>query len=288
LLRGIGQAIAGELLKLRYLGPLRSYPPRHLAFAQHHDPNWFAGGGYAWDVVRRDAAVRKMVNEWLNTKDRLQTPYELRIRHLLTIDDLDRDYTEIVESLEQRFTSEEQAYEGDLFGEIYDALAKLKNNEANLTDIQELNLVDMRSNTIVSHRDVGIGVSQVLPVLVSTFAWQNQLIAIEQPEIHLHPALQADLGDVFIQSALGSNKNRFVLETHSEHLLLRIMRRIRETSAGKLPEGCHPVHPEDVMVLFVEPDGKRSIIREMPLNSRGDLIKPWPGGFFEEGFRELF
>jgi len=288
LLRGVAQAIAGELLKLRYLGPLRSYPPRHLAFSQHHDPNWFAGGGYAWDVVRRDATVRNLVNEWLNAKDRLQTPYELRIRHLLTIDDLDRDYTELVESLEQRFTSEEQPYEGDLFGEMYNALARLKNNEANLTDIQELNLVDMRSNTIVSHRDVGIGVSQVLPVLVSAYAWQDQIIAIEQPEIHLHPALQADLGDVFIRSALGGNKNRFVLETHSEHILLRIMRRIRETSAGKLPEGCHPVYPEDVMVLFVEPDGKRSIIREMPLNADGELVKAWPGGFFEEDLREIF
>ena len=288
LLRGVAQAVAGELLKLCYLGPLRSYPPRHLAFAQHHDPNWYAGGGYAWDVVRRDASVRKMVNEWLNAKDRLQTPYELRIRHLLTIDDLDRDYTELVESLEQRFTSEEQPYEGDLFGEIYNALAMLKNNEANLTDIQELNLVDMRSNTIVSHRDVGIGVSQVLPVLVSAYAWQDKIISIEQPEIHLHPALQADLGDVFIQSALGGNKNRFVLETHSEHLLLRIMRRMRETSAGKLPEGCPPVHPEDVMVLFVEPDGKRSIIREMPLNANGELVKAWPGGFFEEDLREIF
>lgn len=288
LLRGIGKTVANELLRLKYLGPLRSYPPRHLAFAQHHDPNWFAGGGYAWDVVRRDTDVRKLVNQWLNAKDRLQTRYELRIRHLLTIDDLDQDYTAIIESLEQRFTGDEVPFDGDLFGEIYSALEKIKDNEATLTDIQELNLVDMRSNTIVSHRDVGIGVSQVLPVLVSAYAWDNQIIAIEQPEIHLHPALQADLGDVFIQSALGKAKNSFLLETHSEHLLLRIMRRIRETSAGKLPEGCAPITPDDVMVLFVVPDGTRSIIHEMPINKQGDLIKPWPGGFFEEDFQELF
>jgi hypothetical protein len=288
LLRGIGKTVANELLRLKYLGPLRSYPPRHLAFAQHHDPNWFAGGGYAWDVVRRDAEVRKLVNQWLNAKDRLQTRYELRIRHLLTIDDLDQDYTAIIESLEQRFTSDEAPFDGDLFGEIYSALEKIKDNEATLTDIQELNLVDMRSNTIVSHRDVGIGVSQVLPVLVSAYAWENKIIAIEQPEIHLHPALQADLGDVFIQSALGKANNSFLLETHSEHLLLRIMRRIRETSAGKLPEGCTPITPDDVMVLFVVPDGTRSVIHEMPINKHGDLIKPWPGGFFEEDFQELF
>lgn len=287
LLRGISQVVTGELAQFRYLGPLRSYPPRHLAFSQYHDPNWYAGGGYAWDVLRRDENVRKMVNEWLSSPDRLQTPYELRIRHLLTIDDLDQNYTQIIESLEQRFTSDER-YDWDLFGEIYSALEKLKHNEAKLTDIQELNLIDMRSNTIVSHRDVGIGVSQVLPVLVTAYALTNQIIAIEQPEIHLHPALQADLGDVFIQSALGPGKNRFLIETHSEHVLLRIMRRMRESSNGKLSDGFPKVTPSDVCVLFVEPDGSRSIVREMPLNENGELVKAWPGGFFEEGLREIF
>ena len=42
------------------------------------------------------------------------------------------------------------------------------------------------------------------------------------------------------------------------------------------------------MVLFVEPDGARSLIREMPLNERGELVKAWPGGFFEEVLREIF
>src|SRR2546427_12376514 len=86
-----------------------------------------------------------------------------------------------------------------------------------------------RSNTPVSHRDVGIGISQVLPVLVEAYGAENQIITIEQPEIHLHPALQAELGDVFITSALGDQRNTFILETHSEHLILRIMRRMRET-----------------------------------------------------------
>jgi predicted ATPase len=164
----------------------------------------------------------------------------------------------------------------------------LKKLEPLLSDIQELILFDKRSRTTVSHRDVGIGISQVLPVLVNCYALKEKIIAMEQPEIHLHPGLQAELSDVFIESALGENKNTLLIETHSEHLLLRIMRRMRETKEGKLPEGCLPVHPEDVMVLFVEPDGSRSIVREMPLNERGELVKAWPGGFFEEGLREVF
>jgi predicted ATPase len=135
---------------------------------------------------------------------------------------------------------------------------------------------------------VGIGVSQVLPVLVAAYASQSEIIAIEQPEIHLHPALQADLGDVFIQSVMGPAKNRFLIETHSEHLLLRIMRRIRETNKGILPDGIPPIRPTDICVLFVEPDGSRSIVREMPLDENGELVSAWPGGFFEEDFKELF
>jgi hypothetical protein len=104
-------------------------------------------------------------------------------------------------------------------------------------NLNELVLIDKRTETAVSHRDVGIGVSQVLPVLVMAYGLEGKLLAIEQPEIHLHPALQAELGDAFIQSALGDNKNSFILETHSEHLILRIMRRIRDTSDNRLPPG---------------------------------------------------
>ena len=109
--------------------------------------------------------------------------------------------------------------------------------------LQDLVLIDKRSGTPVSHRDVGIGVSQVLPVLVSAYASSGKLIAIEQPEIHLHPGLQAELGDVVIESALGDAGNGFLIETHSEHLLLRIMRRMRQTADGELPEGVPAVRP---------------------------------------------
>lgn len=58
LVKGIATVLSAELDRLHYLGPLRSFPPRHLAFAEHEDPNWYAGGGYAWDRVRRDDEVR--------------------------------------------------------------------------------------------------------------------------------------------------------------------------------------------------------------------------------------
>jgi predicted ATPase len=116
----------------------------------------------------------------------------------------------------------------------------------------------------------------------------NQLIAIEQPELHLHPALQAELGDVFIESALGENKNTFLIETHSEHVILRLLRRIRETAEGELPPGATPLRPEDVAVLYVKPGSEGSEVIELPVNIEGDFDKPWPDGFFPERSKELF
>jgi hypothetical protein len=286
LIRGLSEAISGQLSRLHYLGPLRSYPPRHLAFAQHHDPNRFAGGGYAWDVVRENEDVRKKVNLWLGDKNKLSTPYELKIRHLLTIDDLQEDYTNRIEELERKFT--EEKYDWDLFGELYGALGGLESLQDKISILKELILVDKRTNTNVSHRDVGIGVSQVLPVLVTAFASKEEVLAIEQPEIHLHPALQAELGDVFIASALGEPRNTFILETHSEHLILRILRRIRETTEGDLPKGLVPIKPEDVQVVYAKPTNKGTVLHNLPVSAEGEFLEKWPDGFFPERAEELF
>ena len=307
LVKGLSEVLADELKRLQYLGPLRSFPPRHLAFAEYEDANWYAGGGYAWEVVRRDDRVREVVNGWLGSS-KLKTPYQLMVRSLVALDQI---AAPIEEGLEELFGRSEP-FDGDLDeleafdkmipddeGGVYGSFPTQEDLDAQVEwlvgkvetssadRIRELMLVDKRTNTVVIHRDVGIGISQVLPVLVMAYGSPGKLIAMEQPEIHLHPALQAELGDVFIEAALGERQNTFILETHSEHLILRLMRRMRETYLHK-NTGLPPVTPADVSVLYVEPDGPRSIVREMPLNELGELVKSWPGGFFEEGLREQF
>lgn len=300
LVSGVNGALEKQLHRVRYLGPLRSFPRRHLAFGDEHDGNWLAGGGYAWDVVRTNAKVREAVNGWLGG-DALQTKYQLKIRPLTPLDELEKRLADAIESLPieevspgvnpgsyggREFDGEPPTYGvKDPQLEAANILKMIQGDAGELYD--ELVLMDLRTGTAVTHRDVGIGVSQVLPVLVHAYADQSKIIAIEQPEIHLHPALQAELGDLFIESALGECKNTFLLETHSEHLILRVMRRIRETHLKTLPAGKTPVTANDVSILFVEPDGARSIVRQMPLNVIGELVKAWPGGFFEEGLREV-
>ena len=294
LIRELNKQLQSETNRLQYLGPLRSYPSRHFAFAEHEDINWYAGGGYAWDVVRRNHEVRSKVNTWLGDKEKLSTPYELSIRNLLTIDDLDAEYEKIIEQIEKAFIENDwtafgvkEGVQGDLFGEVYHALSKMKESESNLSGIQELVLLDRRTDTQVSHRDVGIGVSQVLPVLVSAYASSEKIIAIEQPEIHLHPALQAELGDVFIESALGESKNKFIIETHSEHLILRLLKRIRQTTRNQ-NNGMPKISPNDIALLYINGTPKGSTVQELRVDERGRLIDQCPGGFFEEDFEELF
>jgi hypothetical protein len=327
LVGGLAAAVEAETRRLRYLGPLRSYPPRHLAFAQHHDPNWFAGGGYAWDVVRTREDIRRQVNGWLGDAARLKSPYELVVRELLpavaisnelppklakALHDLagamlaklhggeQSDLVTLAAEVAERLADLDPEEVGDTLPEIEAMVAAATDSEAlaerwakelveaRAEAIQDLVLIDKRTGTPVSHRDVGIGVSQVLPVLVSAYAFRDQLVAIEQPEIHLHPALQAEIGDVFLASALGEQKNSFLLETHSEHLILRILRRIRETTDGELPDGAPSIRPQDVAVLYVQRGAKGAEVVHIPITEEGEFAQPWPEGFFPERAKELF
>jgi hypothetical protein len=167
-------------------------------------------------------------------------------------------------------------------------LSVLRDENCGLSNVFALRVVDKEMGVSANIRDVGFGVSQVLPIIVQSRLSVNKTLLIEQPEIHLHPAHQAELGDVFIQSALGEQKNIFILETHSEHLMLRILRRIRETAEGELEPGLMPIRPEHVAVLYVLPDKDGAKVVEIPIRPDGEFAEQWPQGFFAERAKELF
>ena len=154
---------------------------------------------------------------------------------------------------------------------------------------REVDLVTTRNRLPVRVPDVGVGISQILPVVVAALdPGRPGTTAIEQPELHLHPRIQVELGDLFASQA--AKGGIFLIETHSEHLLLRFMKRMRQTYDSTVSNGNPRLRPKDIAVYFVEidPEGTETLIREMPLNERGDLVEAWPGGFFEEDLREIF
>ncbi len=151
-----------------------------------------------------------------------------------------------------------------------------------------------KSNGALSEiEDVGVGISQIIPVLVAIMNKRRPRVFIQQPELHLHPKLQAQLGDVFIKCTNDliemDRLPRFVIESHSEHFLLRLLRRIRETNRSDIKNKLFGLYPENVSVLYVDKleDGTTKIL-PLRISPEGEFIDRWPNGFFTERDGELF
>ncbi len=146
----------------------------------------------------------------------------------------------------------------------------------------EVSVKTRGSDTTVLLPDVGFGVSQVLPVVVECFyAPANSTVIIEQPELHLHPRVQSELADLFIEAirAREDNQDRnmqFIIESHSEHFLRRIQRRVAEGE----------ITPEDIAIYYCEPGANGAQLRELPVDLYGE-ISGWPDEFFGDEFGDL-
>jgi predicted ATPase len=124
--------------------------------------------------------------------------------------------------------------------------------------------------------DVGFGVSQILPVLaICYYVPEGSTILLEQPEIHLHPAVQSGLADVFID-AVKRRRVQLVLESHSEHLLRRLQRRMAEEQ----------ISPEQVALYFAQEEQGASRLSSLEVDEFGN-IRNWPPNFFGDDMGDL-
>ena len=273
----------------------------------------------------------------------------------------------------------------------------------NATDSEQWPRLHDENNDIdVRLSDIGVGIAQIIPVVVGALddSHSSGIFAVEQPELHVHPAVQVALGDVFIDgikssdypttqevfdrcfsriensniladivavlkeilerkeysdhsavratldsildiikkepdieamldrfigsirdsdppvqetfkglfkikekydrdvqvaikeftrelldSATDSNRTKLI-ETHSEHLLLRLLRRVRETTEGKQTD--HILTPDDLSVVYVRPTSAGVKFAPISVTDDGDFYAPWPEGFFDERVKELF
>ena len=124
-------------------------------------------------------------------------------------------------------------------------------------------------------KDVGVGVSQVIPVIVAAlFAKPGHIVIVEEPESHLHPLAQRKLAELFAQVSKQRNV-QFIVETHSEHLFRRMQTLIAREE----------VSTSDAAMYFVERDGKNARLLPLEIDDFG-RVKNWPKEFFGDTLGE--
>lgn len=229
-----------ELDKIYYLGPLREPPKRDYLWARSRPTDVGQRGEKAIDAIlaATDADVRRN----LKYKGHLK-PFQEVIAYWL------REMGMI-----ESFTVAEIAEGSNRWQ------AKVKTRAG-------------ASEVLLT--DVGFGVSQVLPVVtLLQYVPEGSTVILEQPEIHLHPLAQAALADVIIQAAT-HRQVQVILESHSEHLLLRLQRRIAEEA----------ISDKDVKLYFCDAPRGVSTITPLELDLFGN-IGNWPDKFMGDAFSE--
>ena len=266
-----------HLAEMTYIGPLREIPSRSYRPQVSPSEARWAHGLAAWDLLYNDRGGDLMaeVNQWLSDSGRLRTDYRLeRV-----------EYREVPvpSRLHQMF---ERGLTDDDLGDLQEIYKSLPTRT-------EIALRDFNKGILVAPGDVGVGISQMVPVVVSALHRQDGVLAIEQPELHVHPAIQVGMGDLFIRAARRDpgrlfSRKALLIETHSEHIMLRLLRRIRETTDDELPPGVTGLTADDLSVIYVEggDDGVR--FRPLRVDEEGEFRDRWPHGFFEDRAGELF
>lgn len=272
---GAGELAEECLQQFLYLGPLRDIPGRH--YSPELSPGlarWSSGLG-AWDQLYNEGEnLVEKVNAWLADDKRLDAGYEVHYSEYKPLP--------LNSALMLALTfANELLEESDWIKEQLDKIPTQR----------QVTLRDLRTNIDLHAEDLGTGISQVLPVLVAALGHNKNIVAIEQPELHVHPKFQVALGELFIHAIKHEHIARdtvFILETHSEYMMLRFLRRLYETANDELEPDAEELSPEDIGVYYVNPIGDSVEITHLRLNEEGEFLDRWPNGFFPERKKELY
>ena len=293
------------------IGPLRTVPDslyQPNPYPQQKD--WYSGEA-AWDTLESTfLTTNEDINHWIGEKAGLDLGYRLvykieqgQTRYLSfsgeisTLDDAyaledaigdELSITISEEDLAENPDAEQVPLSNDVFrkakadigGEIESTLYLQKKEHK----YRRIALWDVRNEIEVSASEIGVGVSQLLPLVVAAHTRRKGVIACEQPELHVHPRVQVGVGDLLTQIESDAS---FLIETHSEHLILRILRRIRESTEGELPESLVRVDPSDISILYMEPSPDGVSVSRIEVDEDGEFVSKWPDGFFSERRKEL-
>lgn len=234
-------ALEEQFSGLRYLGPLREYPQREYTWAGVSPADMGQRGEHAIDAILASREDGQLISRGRGRR--------------------------------RLFVEEYVAFWLAELGLIDEFGVEAITPDSNLYRVW---VKKSKSSTRVLITDVGFGVSQILPVLTLLYyAPEGSTVFLEQPEIHLHPSVQAGLADVLLD-AIDVRGIQVVLESHSEHLLRRLQRRVAEE--------C--VQAEDVALYFCNSKGGESKLVPLELDIYGGIVN-WPDGFFGDEFEDI-
>ncbi|WP_029406969.1 DUF3696 domain-containing protein [Thiomicrorhabdus sp. Milos-T2] len=294
----------------KHLGPLRVVPN----FQAINQTFKIYDGSQAWSFLGQEymnTHYQSLVNEWLSEENRLNSGYRIIVsEQFLTLKEASPSITYAPDGSEidlsefhknngidsiPRDVLHEMGYRTEASKDKF--VRKIKHeqqwsniekkmeetkvfrNSSMFSGLRPISFININNNHVTDAGSIGVGISQVLPVVVYACDKKTSFFAVEQPELHLHPRAQSPLGDLFIENSLDEqSKKTFVIETHSEHIVLRLLRRIRE----------HVITPNHVSVLYVQNINGCSEVKELRIDDEGDFIDEWPNGFFDERDEELF
>ncbi len=282
------------------IGPLRVVPDSLSTRNPYPNQREWYDGTAAWEELRNSGPQVMELNHWMNKPETLNLGYSIRNRTTREVvsysgsENWARELADMLRAI-QSFGGERDSI--DKLKDNIELLPpevraevskKLEDSESSLLDKSRFDIVlwDDVNDIEVNSSEVGVGVSQLLPLLVAAVKRPHGLIACEQPELHVHPRVQVGIGDLLLQTSRGSKT--FLIETHSEHLILRILKRIRQTTEGELPEDIEPVSPEHVSITYLEPGPGGVTSRRIEVDKEGEFVQRWPHGFFTERGEELF
>jgi hypothetical protein len=248
---GTTSQLASFLRDTQYIGPLRTIPPRGFLYERAGRITSWADGLAAWDLLLADRlTLVERTNERLR---KLGVGCQVVVQQLF---DGGADAEELSE------------------GHVDKTVRRL--------------LLDTGAGSFVLPSEVGAGISQLIPVVVAAIAGRGGLTLVEQPEIHVHPAVQVGLGDLLIEAVTrAAGRSLLLVETHSEHLILRVLRRIRETTENELADGAPAFSENKLRVVYVESNAEGVQVRRLRVDERGEFVDSWPTGFFAERMEEL-